>query len=209
MPTPQHFRRNIPDDQRLLITAVDGFGGHVRAHFNPREVSFDKKVNWNEQKAAGHNEPYFEYTSGTPRSMTMELLFDRFEVEGQTVEPELQTLQLMAIALDPQSKKESDRRPPLLKITNGPIKDFQCVLESLAVKVTMFNRQGQAVRATANVTFKELRIKGAQMERPNNASGDGMRAGQNWQAPTDAELRESREKARKERDRIDLNQQLE
>jgi hypothetical protein len=209
MPTPQRFSRNIEDKGRLLITAVDGFGGHVRAHFNPKEVQFDKKVNWNEKKAAGHNEPYFEYTSGTPRSMTMELLFDRFEVKDETVEPELQTLQQMTMALDPKSKKESERRPPLLKVTNGPIPNFQCVLESLMIKVTMFDRQGRPVRATATVTFKELRLKGVKVERPNSAPGGGDRVGQNWQKPSDEEVSQSREQGRKDRERIELLQSLE
>ena len=208
MPSPQHFRRNIPDNQRLLIAAVDGFGGQVRAHFNPKEVSYDKKVTWSETKTKGANEPYYQYTSGTPRTMTMELLFDRYEV-GDTVEVELQTLQRMAIALDPKSKKESERRPPILEIRNGPIPNFRCVLESLAVKVLMFNQEGRPVRATATVTFKELRLKDVQLEKPNWIAGTGARAGQNWMKADEADIERAREQGRKDRERIELLQSLE
>jgi hypothetical protein len=81
----------------------------------------------------------------------------------------------------------------LLRVTNGPIPNFQYVLESLVVKVTMFDRSGRPVRATASVTFKELRLKGGDLERPNRARGgrSGARPGQNWQAPTEAELAEA------------------
>jgi hypothetical protein len=195
MPKAENFSRNLPDENRLLIAAVDGFGGHVRAHFNPKEIQLDKKVNWVEQKAKAHNEPYYEFTAGGPRTLTMELLFDRFEIKDGTVDPELQTLQRMAIALDPKGKTEDQRRPPILLISNGPVGDFQCVLESLVIKVTMFDRRGRAVRATANVTFKELRVKGAKIERPNaawSASRAKKDEGKMWQSATQDDVDEAR-----------------
>jgi hypothetical protein len=51
---------------------------------------------------------------------------------------------------------ENDRRPPILLVQNGPWDGvFKCVLESLSIKVTMFNNDNQPVRATVNVKFKE------------------------------------------------------
>jgi hypothetical protein len=210
MPTPTRFRRNSPDDKRLLIAAVDGFRGELRAHFNPREVQLEKTVNWQEGKPGGSNSPTYEYTAGNARSLSMELLFDRFEVAGDTVEPELETLTRMSIALDPQSKVDEKRRPPHLTITNGPFGQalFRCVLESGVIKITMFDKEMRPVRATANVKFKELPVQDT--SRPNYAGGrTGKRDGLNWTAPTDDELEVSRKEGRKERDRLELLQSLE
>jgi hypothetical protein len=180
MGTPQPFHRNSQDEDRVLITAVDGFQGHVRAHFNPKEIQFEKTVGWQSHKTTGSNEPYFEYTAGEPRTMSMELLFDSFELKGVTIENELQILARMSLAMNPVGKPE-ERRPPLLEITNGPIPQFRCVLESLAVKVTMFDRTMRPVRATVNVKFKELRRGDDGKLRPNNAGGAvSARGGLNW-----------------------------
>lgn len=205
MPTPQAFARNTADKERLTIVALDPLNdknrvGAVRAHYNPKEVQIDKTVTWNEHKATGQNEPDYQYTAGNPRTMSMELFFDCAEIKGGHLEPELEALQLMTLAINPKGS-ETERRPPLLEINPGPIPNFRCVLESLTIKVTMFNRQMQPVRATAQIKLKELRRDGSKL-KPNGAR-DGSRfvenPGTNWQAPTAEELDKAKKQGQKDR----------
>jgi len=210
MPSPARaFSRNSPDNKRLLITAVDGFKGDVRAHYNPKEVTIEKTVTWNEHKANGKNEPYYEYTSGGPRSMTMELFFDVAEVTDNTIEAELEVLQRMTMAVNPTGKDE-ERRPPLLKVTNGPIKEFSCVIESLNIKVTMFNRNMEPVRATATIKLKELGGGEKGTLKPNGASGSiqhATRPGTNWQAANEADIKKARNDAMADRGNVERARQ--
>lgn len=207
MPSPRAFARNTGDNERLLITAIDGFKGEVRAHYNPKEISLEKTVTWAEQKSKGRNQPYYEYTAGAPRTMTMELFFDVAEIKGATIGPELEVLQRMTLPLDPESKNDADRRPPLLELRRGPIENFRCVMESLIVKVTMFDRAMQPVRATATVKFKEVGDAGEKGRiKPNNAKGGASRAvrdGSNWQAADKNDIDAARAEAMMDRTDVD------
>lgn len=199
------FRRNSADNERLTIVALDPLNdknriGAVRAHYNPKEVQIDKTVTWNEHKATGQNEPDYQYTAGNPRTMSMELFFDAAELEDGHIEGELEALQLMTLAINPKGS-ETERRPPLLEINNGPIANFRCVLETLTIKVTMFDKRMHPTRATAQIKLKELRRDGNKL-KPNGARAGGAfmeNPGTNWRAPSEEELDKAKKQGQKDR----------
>jgi hypothetical protein len=140
---------------KLLIVPLEGGGSPVEAYFNPKEIQVDKTVPWQKHKDSKADEPYLEFTGAEGRTLSMELLFDSFEDGGATVDGPLEALTTMA-KMKQQDGPEEERRPPLLAVRNGPFSgDFKCVMESLSIKITMFNKGNQPVRATANVKFKE------------------------------------------------------
>jgi hypothetical protein len=151
------FSRN--NTTKLLIVNLEG-GGEVKAHYNPKEIQIDKSVPWQKHKDSKADEPYLEFTGAEGRSLSMELLFDGFE-DNVTVDGPLAELTKMA-KIKQQNGPEDLRRPPLLAVRNGPFAgDFKCVLESLSIKITMFNNENQPVRASANVKLKEAsRLQG-------------------------------------------------
>jgi hypothetical protein len=139
---------------KLLIVNLEG-GGQVAAHYNPKEIQVDKTVPWQKHKDSKADEPWLEFTGADGRTLTMELLFDSFEDGGGTVEGPLNDLTTMS-KIKQQNGPEEERRPPKLGVRNGPFTgDFICVIESLSIKVTMFNKQNKPVRATVNIKLKE------------------------------------------------------
>lgn len=146
------FSRNAVT--KLLIVNLEG-GGAVEAHYNPKEIEVTKTVPWQKHKDSKADEPWLEFTGAEGRTLSMELLFDSFEDGGQTVDGPLTALTVMA-KIKQQDGPEEQRRPPLLAVRNGPFAgDFKCVIESLSIKVTMFNQANKPVRATVNIKLKE------------------------------------------------------
>src|SRR5678815_3950659 len=112
----------------------------------------------------------------------------------------------MTLPLNPESKDEAERRPPMLELTHSPIESFRCVIESLIVKVTMFSRAMQPVRATATVKFKEVGDAGEKGRiKPDNARGstkDALRSKSNWQAAEAEDIDAAREQAMVDRGNV-------
>jgi Contractile injection system tube protein len=134
---------------KLNIIGIEGDTGGltVEAQFNPKEISVDKSVPWQRQAKKGPAD--LEYTGGGSRTMSFELMFDGFET-GTSVQPEIGKLQRL-------SDRDDDlKRPPMVRVVWGstfPV--FKAVIESLAVKYTMFDGSGTVLRATAHLTLKE------------------------------------------------------
>jgi hypothetical protein len=154
---------SIHPSAKLKIVSLEGPLVTVIAHFNPKEVAVDRSVPWQKQKKKGPAD--LEYTGGEPKTMSFELLFDGFE-SNTSVQTEIEKLHKLTDMVNNTDTK----RPPKVKViwgtpadsadrgqesAGGGIPSFQAVIESVAVKYTMFTPDGKAVRATANVKFKE------------------------------------------------------
>ena len=130
----------------------------VDAQYNPKELQIDKTVPWQKKSQANKtNETgiQLEFTGAEGRSMTLELLFDGYETNS-SVAGKVDTLNTMASVLNPGDKDETKRRPHLCVATwGGALKGFQCVIENLTVKYTMFSKEGVPLRATCTVKLKE------------------------------------------------------
>ena len=147
------FKRNVERGNRITIVNLEG-SGEVVAHYNPKEIQVDKVVPWQKHKDSKADEPVLEFTGGEGRTLTMELLFDSFE-DGRDIEGDLLELTRFA-KMKQQDGPEDQRRPPLLSVKKAPVGDpFKCVIESLSIKVTMFNQNTRPVRATVNIKLKE------------------------------------------------------
>jgi hypothetical protein len=152
---------SIDPNAKLKIISLEDPLVTVIAHFNPKEVSVDRAVPWQKQKKKGPAD--LEFTGGEPKTMSFELLFDGFE-SNTSVQTEIAKLHQLTDVVP------ALRRPPKVKVVWGTPKDsagrgdesvgggipsFQAVIESVAVKYTMFTPDGTVVRATATVKFKE------------------------------------------------------
>lgn len=155
---------SIDPTAKLKIVSLEGDEEvTVIAQFNPKEIAVDRAVPWQKQKKKGPAD--LEFTGGEPKSMSFELLFDTFESSDRSVQTEIEKLHKLTDMV------ASLKRPPKVKViwgtpatreptsgdesVSGGIPSFQAVIESVAVKYTMFTPDGRAVRATANVKFKE------------------------------------------------------
>ena len=159
------FQRNVYC-ARLALIAVDGFKGAIEAHYNPKEIQIEKTVPWTANPGLNVNVPGLGFTRGEARTLTMELFLDGYE-DRRSLADDLDTLTQMSLAIDPESRREDERRPPLLKLRNVPWPDFTCVVESLSIKVTMFDNQLRPVRALVNLKLKEA-LKSDFLEQERN-----------------------------------------
>ena len=157
-----------PATAKLTIASKDT-GLRVEAQYNPKELQVDQTVPWKKPDSAnqtggsqggGSQQPMtLEFTGAEGRTMTVEFLFDGYEKQGRTVDVAgmVGKLQTLASVIDPTEKDEKKRRPHQCIVSWGGAKlpNFECVIESLSVKYTMFSSDGEPLRATCTVKLKE------------------------------------------------------
>lgn len=158
---------------KLTIGSLDD-STTVSAQYNPKELQVDQNVPWKKPEAAtktgsqssgsgGGNPLEVEFTGAEGRSMTIEMLFDGYEGGGRSVNvtAEVAKLTKLATVIDPESKDPKKRRPHHCVISWGArgLPKFECVIESLSTKYSMFSSEGEPLRATCTVKLKEAKMK--------------------------------------------------
>ena len=152
----------------LTIFSPDPPNPMITAQYNPKELEITRSVPWTKHQLANGGSPNkskesaaergllsLEFTGTDSRSISVELLFDGFE-DNQSVAPQVEVLEMLAQVRDPDSPKEEMRRPYRCVVVWGEtLRNFRCVIESLAIKYTMFSRGGTPLRATCTVKLKE------------------------------------------------------
>ena len=154
---------------KLTIGSADDTTLSVVAHYNPKEIDVALQTNWEDEMALNsmvadkHRDIVhdIQYTGSPARSMALELFLDYYEPYGTervSVEEVVQRLNLLASPRDEHSDNPQLRRPHMCLVAWGAgRRAFRCVIESLAVKYTMFSRDGVPVRAVCTLKLKEAR----------------------------------------------------
>ncbi|HVK85399.1 MAG TPA: hypothetical protein VM513_14875 [Kofleriaceae bacterium] len=165
--------RFLPASAKLTIGSLDDVELQVAAQYNPKELEVLRTVTWNakatqDKVVHGRNhipKNHLEIGNVSSRSMTLELLFDNFET-GRSVEPIVAALDLMTTSRTPDAPEEDLRRPHQCVVAWGVtgMRPMPCVIESLAVKYTMFSRDGVPLRAIATVKVKEAMVMASPCE---------------------------------------------
>jgi hypothetical protein len=168
-----------PAMQKVSIVSLDDSELGVTAQYNPKELGITKSIQWQDPKRldnrpADQRSPTdakdTEFTGGGTRNMSLELFFDRYEVQADKtqipIEQLMDDLNKMASITDPTGKPK-DRRPHYCLIVwgAGGIRPFRCVIESLDIKYTMFDTMGIPLRAVATVKVRETAMQVAEHER--------------------------------------------
>ncbi|HLL25149.1 MAG TPA: hypothetical protein VK427_23605 [Kofleriaceae bacterium] len=160
----------------MTIGSCDEPDLEVVTHYNPKELDLAKQATWkdineiNQRTARRENDVLdLEYTGTPGRTLALELVFDCYEdKEVESIEPVITRLMKMASPRDESSTEPDMRRPHLCVVAWGDrdIGNFRCVIESIAVKYTMFSRAGRAVRATVQLKLKEAKLRRDTPRRP-------------------------------------------
>lgn len=161
---------------KVMIGSLDDPSLIVEAMWNPKELEVSRTVPWakpnqanksskrGQQASSGSEQGvHLEFTGAEGRSLTLELLFDGYETEGDAkkkpVSVLVEDLEKMAQVRVPNSKKEEEKRPHHCIIVWGAVlPGFKCVIESLSTKYTMFSSDGRPLRATCTLKVKEADI---------------------------------------------------
>jgi hypothetical protein len=137
---------------KLQITALDGehAGQVLEAQFNPKELSVDRAVPWQQQASKGPAD--LEFEQAEPARMSFELLFDGVEA-ATSVQPPIDKLTQFS------SVETGLHRPPRVKVTwgsaAGGMPAFNGVIEAVSVRYVMFAPNGIPLRATVQVRLKQ------------------------------------------------------
>jgi len=133
--------------------------------FNPKELTVEKSNQFAEVAIPGLSSPVFQFVRGNARSVTMDLFFDTYE-EGIDVRTFTDRITgwdagSMFSNLPGSAKGLMDidselHAPPICLFIWGAFV-FQCIIERVSKRFTMFLPEGIPVRATLSVTLKEYK----------------------------------------------------
>ncbi|MBC8162444.1 MAG: LysM peptidoglycan-binding domain-containing protein [Roseiflexaceae bacterium] len=160
---------------KASITNVDKGGAEIRCMFNPKEYTFTKQNSWSEPKKSGTNVPPVEFGGGQPAQFQMQLFFDTYatgEDVRKTHTDAIWELMLIdeSILVDKKSKKG---RPPIVRFQWGAMWSFEAVILSITQKFTLFLHDGTPVRATLDVTFRQIKDSKLLPSQNPTSGGDG------------------------------------
>jgi nucleoid-associated protein YgaU len=163
--------------EKLTITPLAKKGKRYEAlpdlpvMFNPESYSISKSVKWDPPSSSGTktstqsrlNAPILAFGGGDSRQLTLELFFDvtgPIDRQGQQVTPKDVREETNKI-VDLTKIQRDEEQPPVCRLFwgNAPTGSdfpFTGVITSLTQKFTQFNREGQPVRATLSLSFKEF-----------------------------------------------------
>ncbi len=147
---------------RIKCHPDDNPGGEVVCSYNPKEVSFQKGVNWSpDAQGVATNFPALQFTGGNAIKCTAELFIEGYE-KKQDVRGPVKTL--ISFCLKHPQANPRDIRPPRVKLIWGAQEildgaSFQnAVITDVQVHYTMFLPDGTPCRAKASVSMQEADV---------------------------------------------------
>ncbi len=158
---------------KLTIGSLDDEKLNVIAQYNPAQIDLSRTAGWKAQGAdvrpGARREKKdardVEFTGGEGRIFSLELLFDGYE-NNRSVRAQIDDLDKLATSRLADSTDEDKRRPHQCVIVwggkgskdGGGFRPVRCVIDSLAVKYTMFDEDGVPLRAIATVKLREANV---------------------------------------------------
>jgi len=149
-----------PTKATFVILEGDKANTTFTVQYNPKEFKVDKKVSWKEVDEQGTDPSPLEFQKGSPRTITMELMFDttKEETEVDVFSTWVEKLLFMTNADNtPQSGEATEQgkeRPTTVKFEWGTF-EFTGVIESVTTSYTLFSGSGKPLRAKCQVKMKE------------------------------------------------------
>ena len=179
------------------IIRDDDHGKSVPCMFNPKEYAFSKQNSWTYNPTKGTNIGVFEFGSGQPTTLQMQLFFDTYaNVRGGTSTggtPKdvrkaytAKIWDMMKIdnnlkgtaGISGQASKDTKGRPPVVIFQWGNTWTFKAVITSITERFTLFLSDGTPVRSTLDVTFQQIQDKDA--HPPTNPTSGGVGGERVW-----------------------------
>lgn len=147
----------VPRTKRGFIKIMEGkfAGDQIEILYFPPEYTIEKSNTFSEISIPGLESPYLQFVKGNLASITLEVFYDTYETG---IDVRIFTDKLTALMnLD----EKLHAPPPLRFIWGEPVEPFDCVLERVSKKFTMFKSPENApekaipVRARLSITLKE------------------------------------------------------
>lgn len=156
----------MPGSTLTTASIVDiDHGAIVKCMFNPNDYAFSKHNNWTPGNSKGFNLAQYEFGSGQPTVLQMELFFDTYSnvksgsnATPKDVRKEYTNKIWKMVKVDPAlaSLSNSQGRPPIVSFQWGSTWLFKSVITDISERFTLFMPDGMPVRSTLNVTFQQI-----------------------------------------------------
>lgn len=147
---------------KAMITPRDE--SPISVLFNPNQYSLDQGNTLAEVAVPGLAAPILQYVRGNGRTLSMELFFDTWEEQSDVRRHTDRVYGLLDI-------RGPLHRPPVCTFTWGSF-NFDCVVERVGGRFTLFLADGTPVRATLGVSFKEFVEVEVLVRNPPTESAD-------------------------------------
>jgi hypothetical protein len=123
--------------------------------FNPTEYARTASNSYNRQQPPNRSRPTSSFGHGNPDTITMSLIFD-----GTGVVPsDPPVIQRVTKFLDMARYRGDAHKPPYIRLRWGGQDgglSFTCAMKTATATFTLFDRNGQPLRAKVSATFEEV-----------------------------------------------------
>ncbi len=130
-------------------------GGEVKVIFNPTQYQLSESNQFAEIAVPGLDSPPLQFVRGAARTLSMQLFFDTYDPVLPDVAQGSDVRTYTGQVIDLLKVDSNTHAPPVVQFTWGTF-SFIGVVERADQRFTMFNREGTPLRATMDVSFKEL-----------------------------------------------------
>ena len=147
-------------------------GAVVNCLFRPKDWALAKTNTWTPGKAVGKTMQPPKYTSGSPITMSLELVFDTYEATGNR-DVRLKTRGLWAMMRVTTARQENQTKksePPHVEFRWGRTWSFKAVIQQISEKFTLFDPDGTPVRSTVTISLMQAVPEG-EFQGQNPTSG--------------------------------------
>lgn len=169
----------------LIATYHNGEMEFIDVQFNPTELSFDKGVQIAEIAIPGLDSPLLQFVRGQNEKLTLDLFFDTTEggMGAGAVSVTTKTDRIYELVkIEPAGhappictfvwNSSFPGRDASARVGNQKRTSFQCVVESIKQKFTLFSPAGVPLRATLTLSLREYKTLDEQLHQLNLSSPD-------------------------------------
>lgn len=161
----------------------------IPVQYNPTELTFDKSAQLAEVAIPGLDLPLQQFVRGQAEKLTLDLFFDSTDegmAEGASsvtektdkiyslvkIVPKLHAPPICVLAWGESFPGQSLGSLTEVQIKGQSRHGFQCVVESVKQKFTLFSSEGVPLRATLTVVFREYKTLKQQLDQLKLSSPD-------------------------------------
>ena len=138
---------------KAMLTTTDAGATAINFQFNPTSLKFSRSVRWEPTQVMNDSGfPKVAYSGRDAGTLSLSgLMFDTYENT-----PEKSVLDLINPIINATEVAGSLKRPPVYIFAWGSHEYLKCVVTSIDYELTMFLANGTPVRASVNITLKEV-----------------------------------------------------
>lgn len=165
MPDPE-FMIKFPRGRPPIPTLV--------CRYNPTTLKIAGGGEWKKFKSTTeHDKPTAQFSNPKPRTLTVDLLVDMFELPYGNLEWELQAIEDWS---EPRLSADGQQASAVhLRFQWGEKRWFKCYIKSYSIEYTLFSKSGAPMRAKVNLQLEEA-VSPTEATNPTSGGPGGERS---------------------------------